>query len=146
MSRELRRVSIVVLAMFAALFLSTSIIQVGQSDTLRSDPRNTRTILASFSAERGDIIVDGQPIASSTPVDDDYQFLRTYENQLGKPDGLVADFNDQLLQTIQSDVARHPWLLAQINQLKAFYARSFEEIKNAGLKLIIDTKKTLEED
>ncbi|GAB3400621.1 penicillin-binding transpeptidase domain-containing protein [Schumannella luteola] len=123
MSRELRRVSIIVLAMFAALFLSTSIIQVGQSDNLRSDPRNTRTILASFSAERGDIIVGGQPIASSTPVDDDYQFLRQYANGPlyapatgysiinGEPRGVEGALNRELAGTADST------FLARLNQI-----------------------------
>ncbi|MFP7834419.1 peptidoglycan D,D-transpeptidase FtsI family protein [Marisediminicola sp. LYQ134] len=80
MNKELRRVSMVVLAMFVALFVSSSIVTVFESDNLRADSRNTRTLYASYSAERGPILVDGTPIASSTPVDDEYRFLRTYEN------------------------------------------------------------------
>ncbi|MBX3195822.1 MAG: penicillin-binding protein 2 [Microbacteriaceae bacterium] len=78
MNKELRRVSIVVLVMFLALFSSSTVIQVFQQDNLRADDRNVRTLYASFSAERGPILVDGEPIAVSVPVDDEYKYQRTY--------------------------------------------------------------------
>src|SRR5690606_41863784 len=52
------------------------------SDLLRADPRNVRTLYASFSAERGPILVDGAPVAESTPVDTDFKFQRVYNNPL----------------------------------------------------------------
>ena len=80
MNKELRRVSIVVLIMFLALFGSTTIIQVFQQDNLKSDGRNVRTLYASFSAERGSILVAGQPIATSVATDDEYKYQRQYAN------------------------------------------------------------------
>jgi peptidoglycan glycosyltransferase len=80
MNKELRRVSIVVLLMFIALFSSSTIIQVFQQDNLKADGRNARTLYASFSAERGPILVDGEPIAVSVPVDDEYKYQRQYPN------------------------------------------------------------------
>lgn len=80
MNKELKRISAVVLAMFIALFLSSSIIQVVAADTLKADGRNARTLYASYSAERGPILVDGNPIAYSTPVDDEFRFQRVYTN------------------------------------------------------------------
>ncbi len=81
MNKELKRVSTVVLLMFIALFTSSTVIQVVAADDLRADNRNSRTLYASYSAERGPILVDGTPIAISVPVNDEYKFLRTY------PDG-----------------------------------------------------------
>lgn len=78
MNRELKRVSGIVLLMFLALFVSTTSIQVFQADGLRQDDRNRRAVLESYSTERGQILVDGQAIAQSQPVDDQYRFLRTY--------------------------------------------------------------------
>ncbi|ROS58135.1 cell elongation-specific peptidoglycan D,D-transpeptidase [Frigoribacterium sp. PhB160] len=78
MNKELRRVSFVVLAMFVALFLSTTYITAFQADSLRADGRNYRTLLASYSAQRGPILVGGQAVAQSVPVDDVYEFQRTY--------------------------------------------------------------------
>jgi peptidoglycan glycosyltransferase len=80
MNKELKRVSTVVLVMFLSLFLSSSLIQVVASDSLRADGRNARTLYASYSAERGPILVDGQPIAYSAPVDDEFKFQRVYTN------------------------------------------------------------------
>jgi len=79
-NKELKRVSAVVLAMFLALFVSTSVIQVVSADQLRADGRNSRTLYASYSAERGPILVNGQEIAYSEPVDDAYKFQRVYAN------------------------------------------------------------------
>ncbi|MGV8970049.1 MAG: peptidoglycan D,D-transpeptidase FtsI family protein [Microbacteriaceae bacterium] len=80
MNRELKAVSVVVLLMFMTLFVSSSVIQVVSVDSLRVDDRNVRTLYASFSAERGPILVDGEPIAISTPVDSNYSFQRSYPN------------------------------------------------------------------
>jgi len=77
-NKELKRVSIVVLLMFLALFGSSTVIQVLTADSLRADGRNSRTLYASYSAERGPILVDGQPIAESVPTDDEFKFQRTY--------------------------------------------------------------------
>jgi peptidoglycan glycosyltransferase len=82
MNRELKRVSIVVMAFFVTLFVSASVIQVGQDANLASDDRNTRTIYESYRSERGAILVAGQPIALSVPVDDIYRFQRTYPEPL----------------------------------------------------------------
>ncbi|CAN5228439.1 penicillin-binding transpeptidase domain-containing protein [soil metagenome] len=78
MNKELKRVSIVVLFMFLALFGSSTVITVFQVDDLRADGRNVRTLYDSYSAERGPILVDGQPVAESTASDDEYKFQRVY--------------------------------------------------------------------
>lgn len=80
MNKELRRVSVVVLMMFLTLFASTSIIQAISNDALNADGRNVRTLYDSYSAERGPILVNGEPIAQSTPVDDQYKYQRVYTN------------------------------------------------------------------
>ena len=55
--RELRNVGIGIGALFGALFVSTTIIQVFAVDELRVDPRNVRTLYDSYSTERGAILV-----------------------------------------------------------------------------------------
>src|SRR5690606_25749279 len=77
-NRELRRVGVLVLSMFLALFVSTSIIQVGEQENLQADARNTRTLYASFSVERGQIIAGDQVIAESVPSNDQYKYQRVY--------------------------------------------------------------------
>jgi peptidoglycan glycosyltransferase len=82
MNRELKRVSILVIAFFLALFVSASIIQVGQEESLTADSRNTRTMYDSYRSQRGPILINGEPLAFSVPVDDNYRFQRTYPNPL----------------------------------------------------------------
>ncbi len=114
MNRELKRVSIVVLLLFIALFTSTSIIQVVQADTLAGDDRNTRTLYDSYSAERGPILAGGTPIAESVPASDVYAFQRVYANGPlyapitgfipinGAPIGIEQKLNDYLSGTSNS--------------------------------------------
>ncbi|MBO0980328.1 penicillin-binding protein 2 [Microbacterium sp. SD291] len=78
MTKELRRLSIVMLFMFLSLFAATSWIQVVEADTLAQNTHNTRTRLDSYEIQRGSIIVDGVAIASSVPTDDKYSFQRVY--------------------------------------------------------------------
>lgn len=80
MNRELRRVSLVIMAMFASLFLASTVIQFGFADQLNKDPRNVRTLYDSYKTKRGDILVAGQPIAQSVPSDDAYHYLRTFSS------------------------------------------------------------------
>lgn len=78
MTTPLRRVGMVVVALFLTLFLSTSVIQVVAAEDIAEDNRNVRKLYESFSAERGQILAGGIPVATSIPVDSRFQFLRTY--------------------------------------------------------------------
>lgn len=78
MNKELRRVSVLILAMFLALCTSSTIIQVVQQEQLQADARNTRTLYASFSVERGRILAGDTVIAQSTPSNDQYRYQREY--------------------------------------------------------------------
>lgn len=78
MTKELRRLSVVMLAMFLALFVSTSIIQVVQATTLANTPGNTRALYDSYEVQRGSIIASGAAIASSVPSNDVYSWQRQY--------------------------------------------------------------------
>ncbi len=80
MNREMKRVSVLLVLMFATLFASTSVIQVFESESLASDARNRRTVLASYETQRGAILVDGRAVAESTPSDDQYRFQRVYSD------------------------------------------------------------------
>ena len=77
MSRQIRIVSIVLLAMFLALFGSTTYIQVFQASSLRDDARNTRVIITEQRIARGPILIAGNPIAFSTP-NQNGTYKRTY--------------------------------------------------------------------
>jgi peptidoglycan glycosyltransferase len=74
----LRRLSTVVVIMFLALLAGTTWVQFGQASALNNDSRNVRTLYREYGKPRGPIIVAGQPVAQSTPVDDPFGFQRSY--------------------------------------------------------------------
>lgn len=80
MNAPVRRLSIVVILMFFALMGATTWVQYGQASALNDDPRNTRTIYREYGRDRGPIVVAGEPVASSTAVEDPFGFQRTYAN------------------------------------------------------------------
>ncbi|WP_447946308.1 peptidoglycan D,D-transpeptidase FtsI family protein [Microbacterium lacticum] len=78
MTRELKRLSIIMVLMFFGLFGATSWIQVIQAQTLAENPENRRTLYDSFEVQRGSIIAGDQVLASSVPTDDIYRWQRQY--------------------------------------------------------------------
>lgn len=78
MTKELRRLSAVMLLMFLVLFASTSWIQVLNAPTLHQHPNNDRTLYDSYEIQRGPIVADGTFIAYSLPSEDIYSFQRRY--------------------------------------------------------------------
>ena len=80
MNKQVRRVGLVLTLMFIALFATATSIQVLRSSELYSDARNVRASYETYKTLRGAIIVGGVPIVTSVPVNDEYRFLREYEN------------------------------------------------------------------
>ena len=68
MNTPLRRIAVVVIAMFLALMGAATWVQYVQAAQLNADPRNVRTLYREYDNFRGPIVVGGEPIASSTPV------------------------------------------------------------------------------
>lgn len=82
MTKELRRVSLVVAAMFLSLFIAATMLQAVNPEAVEDDPRNVRNIYESYKTQRGPILVDGKPIAYSEPSGNAYRYLRVYENKI----------------------------------------------------------------
>lgn len=80
MTKEIRRLSIVMLVMFFALFGSISYIQVLGADQLSSNEHNRRALYDSYEVQRGSIIAGGSVIASSVPSGDVYSWMRSYRD------------------------------------------------------------------
>lgn len=124
MTKELRRLSIVMLVMFLALFASTSWIQVVQAETLAENPRNTRALYDSYQVQRGSIIASGAAIATSVASDDVYSWQRVYTDApmwsqvtgwinpvLGSATGIELEMNQELSGTAGSQ------FLARLEQI-----------------------------
>lgn len=78
MNKQLKFITRTIMAMFLVLFAAVTYIQIVQADELRANPHNNRTTYNAFKVERGAILVDGTPIATSIPSSDTYQFQRVY--------------------------------------------------------------------
>ncbi|MGC4175322.1 peptidoglycan D,D-transpeptidase FtsI family protein [Demequina sp.] len=80
MNEPVRRLSVVILVMFLALMIAASWIQVLTASSLNADSRNVRTLYREFGNFRGPFVVDGESVVFSKPVDDPFNFQRTYTN------------------------------------------------------------------
>lgn len=78
MNTPIRRLSILIAMLFTTLLVASTVVQFAQARSLGAMASNKRTLLDSYSRERGAIIVGGQAVAKSVPVQDQYRFLRTY--------------------------------------------------------------------
>jgi hypothetical protein len=78
MTKELRRLSILMLVMFLALFGATSWIQIVQAEALSANSANKRALYDSYEVQRGSIIASGSAIATSVPTTDLYSWQRVY--------------------------------------------------------------------
>lgn len=111
MNKQLKALTRTIFAMFLVLFFAVTMIQVVQADDLRANELNGRTLKNSYKIERGSILVDGNPIAYSTPTGDEFRFVRQYsEGDLYAPitgyfshtqgmSGLEAAMNEDLTGT-----------------------------------------------
>jgi peptidoglycan glycosyltransferase len=76
----LRRLATVVVGMFVILMGGATWVQFVQADALNNDGRNVRTLYREFGRARGPIVVAGEAVASSAPVDDAFKYQRSYAN------------------------------------------------------------------
>ena len=115
MTKELRRLSILMLVMFLALFASTSWIQAIQAEALSENSANKRALYDSYEVQRGSIIASGSAIATSVPSGDVYSWQRVYTDAdmwapvtgyinpvLGSSTGLEQAMNQELSGTAGS--------------------------------------------
>ncbi|WP_408897546.1 peptidoglycan D,D-transpeptidase FtsI family protein [Nocardioides sp. R1-1] len=78
MNKPIRTVSIFCMILFLALMANVTYVQFWKADDYNTDPRNARVAEASYSRERGQILVGDDPVATSEPSDDRYKYLRVY--------------------------------------------------------------------
>jgi peptidoglycan glycosyltransferase len=78
MNPSIRRLSSLAFVMFLILMLAVTWIQFVEADSLNADARNRRTLYREYGTFRGPIVVDGEAIVYSVPVDDYFNYQRTY--------------------------------------------------------------------
>ena len=78
MNAPIRRVALLIGAMFVLLLLSSTMVQFVQAPAINARADNKRTLLDTFSRERGKILAGNEVIAESVPSKDQYQWQRVY--------------------------------------------------------------------
>ncbi|MDO5501870.1 MAG: penicillin-binding protein 2 [Actinomycetia bacterium] len=78
MNAAIRKLGLVIAFLFTTLLVSTTILQGFQAQSINARPDNRRTLLSTYSADRGDILVASSSIAASEETDNQYQRIRTY--------------------------------------------------------------------
>jgi peptidoglycan glycosyltransferase len=111
LNRQIRRLGLVLIVLFVALFAQLNYLQVVQADKLRDDPRNTRKAVRDFSRPRGAIVsAEGAVLARSVPVEGRFKRLRVYPDETATlfahvtgyfsftfgNDGVERTYNDEL--------------------------------------------------
>ena len=80
MNEPIRRLSTLAAALFVALLVASTWLQVIGAESINERPDNRRTALKNYAQERGQILIDGQPLARSEPSDDELRWQRVYSD------------------------------------------------------------------
>lgn len=80
MNRPIKRVAVFCLVLFAVLFLTANYIQFVNAASYSAHPDNRRNLIYAYQNPRGQIIVDGKAIATSTPTSGSLKYQRQYTN------------------------------------------------------------------
>lgn len=109
-ANQIRRIGIVILVAFVAIFLQLNYLQIVAAERITSHDANIRRLLAEHAIKRGDIVTsDGVRVAVSKPASGRLKFARTYPHGdlyghitgyysvFFGTDRIERTFNDQLL-------------------------------------------------
>lgn len=140
MNRELRRVAVVIAMMFFSLLVSSTVVQGIQADSLAADQRNVRSVYDSYQVQRGDILVDGQPIAQSLKSADEFGYIREYLSpRYSAITGFFSLFNGQTgLEASGNDYLSGKNSSQFFEQINALF--SGNSVIGGSIELTIDPK------
>ena len=106
MNKPIRTISTFCLLLFVALMVNATWLQYWKADSYDKDGRNRRVIEAAYSRERGAILVGREPVAESVASDDEYDFVRTYEEpfKYAHVTGYFSFYDQTGIERYQNDV------------------------------------------
>lgn len=141
MNTPLRRLALVVGVLFASLLASATWVQFIDAGNLEEQPGNARTLYKEFGRERGPLVVAGEPVAQSRPVDDEYRFLRSYPG--GRMYSAITGYYSIVFGATGMESASGDLLAGTADQL--FYRRIGDmltggEPKGASVELTINAR------
>ena len=85
MNSPLRRVTIVVIVLFALMFVNLNWIQFVEHDFYHNNAYNSRVTIAEYSRPRGSILAGGKTLADSVPAEDNDQYKYQRQYPLNEP-------------------------------------------------------------
>ena len=106
MNKPIRTISIFCLLLFLALMINATYLQYYKAGALEQDSRNRRVLAASFSGDRGAILVGREAVAESVKSGDQYEFQRRYPQPLkyAHITGWFSYFSQTGIEESQNDV------------------------------------------
>ena len=106
MNKPIRTISLFCLLLFVALMVNATWLQYWKADSYDKDGRNRRVIEAAYSRERGAILVGREPVAESVSSDDEYDFVRTYEEpfKYAHETGYFSFYDQTGIERYENDV------------------------------------------
>lgn len=106
MTRPLRKVTIMVLVLFAILMVNATYVQVVEAKHLRNDSHNGRQLIDRYRRERGAILAGTTEIAVSKSTSDSLRYLRVYPDKslYAAITGYYSQFGATSLERAEDDV------------------------------------------
>lgn len=144
MNTTLRRLSTVVMAMFMALMVSTTWIQFVKTAEYGEKPTNMRRVYAEYGNFRGPIVVGGEAVAASVPVDDRFGYQRIYgggDPQRAQMFAPVTGFYSVTGNIAGVEASKDSYLSGQADSLWLDRLQNLitgEEVKGSSVVLTID--------
>jgi penicillin-binding protein A len=139
MNKPIRTISIFCLLLFLALMINATYLQYYRAGALEKDPRNRRVLAASFSGDRGAILVGRDAVAESVPSDDQYDFQRRYPQpfKYAHVTGWFSYFSQTGIEQSQNDVLSGDDSLLFVTRLVDLLSNSTP--KGGSVQLTLDS-------
>jgi penicillin-binding protein A len=138
-NKPIRTISIFCLLLFLALMINATYLQYYRAGALEKDPRNRRVLAASFSGDRGAILVGREAVAESVPSDDQYDFQRRYPQpfKYAHVTGWFSYFSQTGIEQSENDVLSGDDSLLFVTRLVDLLSNSTP--KGGSVQLTLDS-------
>jgi peptidoglycan glycosyltransferase len=143
MDRQIRRLAIGFLVLFAALAVNVNYLQVVAADRIANNTANKRLLIQEYDVDRGDILAaDGRTVlATSEPTGGDLKYQRIYPEDPALGYGHLTGYHSFIFSRTELEQSYNNYLSARAEEL--FPQRFIDELlgrdeKGANLVLTID--------
>jgi peptidoglycan glycosyltransferase len=143
MDRQIRRLAVGFLVLFAALAINVNYLQVVAADRIANSTANKRLLIEEYDIDRGDILAaDGQTVlATSEPTGGDLKYQRVYPEDESLGYGHLTGYHSFIYSRTELEQSYNDYLSARAEEL--FPQRFIDELlgrdqKGANLVLTIE--------